>query len=334
MEKMKKIKQLIKQTPYVYDIADVIFKKQIIDQRKITNVMFYTTDRCNSLCKHCFIWNKKPNYDLPLGLIKDVLQSKHLAKTASFGLEGGEFFMHPKYEEILELFRDKEYVLYTNGILYEKVIEAVNKFQIKNIQISMEGTKETYKRMRGVDTYDNIMEIIRLLKGKTKINIAYTFAQWNTKEDYLHVKKLCEQEGLTFLYKNVYTEMYYMDTKYPEQEIPLLEEFEDEYLNLFNKWMKKEVKLPCWSINTKIQIWANGEVPMCQYKNVVLGNLHQQKFDEIWESEKTKQLQKANNSCNGCWVSYHRGFDLNYINSVKKVIPGPLQKIFVGNKSF
>ncbi len=327
---MKQLKQLIKKTPFVYDIANVFFKKNIIDQRKITNVMFYVTDRCNSLCKHCFIWNKKPNYNLPLEIIKDVVQSRNLAKTASFGLEGGEFFMHPKYAEILDFFRDKDYVLYTNGILYEKVIEAVKKFQIKNIQISMEGTKETYKKIRGVDTYNNIMNIIYSLKGKTKINLAYTFSKWNTKEDFLHVKALCEKEGLEFLYKNVYTEMYYMDTKYPQHEISGLEEFDDEYLSLFNKWMKKEVYFPCWSINTKISVWANGKVPLCQYKDLVLGNLHEQKFDEIWESEKTKQLQKAYKSCNGCWVGYHRGFDLSYKKSVEKVVPTVFQEKFIG----
>lgn len=321
---------MIKEIPFAYDIGNVFFKKNIIEQRKITNVMFYVTDRCNSLCKHCFIWNKKPNFDLSLEVIRDVLQSKHLAKTATFGLEGGEFFLHPQYEEILSLFQDKDYAILTNGILHQKVIAAVEKFKVKNLQISIDGTKETYKKMRGVDTYDNIMEIIKTLKGKTNIRIAYTFSRWNNKEDFLHVKELCEREGLEFGYENVYTEMWYMDTKYPQQEIPELEGYKEEYLKLFNKWLKKEVHLPCWSINTKIAIWANGDLPLCQYKNVVLGNLREQKFDEVWEAEKTQQLQKAYRSCNGCWSGYHRGFDLSYRKSIQRVIPKPLQGIFTG----
>src|SRR3989344_4793827 len=105
---MKQLKKMVKKIPFVHDIGNVFFKKYTIDQRKITNVMFYATDRCNSLCKHCFIWNKKPNFDLSLEIIKDVLQSKHLAKSVAFGLEGGEFFMHPEYEKILEIFEGKD----------------------------------------------------------------------------------------------------------------------------------------------------------------------------------------------------------------------------------
>src|SRR3989338_1731576 len=327
---MKQLKKMMRKIPFVYDMGNVLFKKHTIDQRKITSVFFYVTDRCNSLCKHCFIWNKKPNFDLSLNIIKDVLGSKHLAKTVEFGLEGGEFFMHPEYEKILELFESKDYVILTNGILHENVIAAAEKFKVKNIQISIDGTKETYRKMRGVDTYDNIMEIIRRLKGKTNIRVAYTFSRWNNEQDFLHVKELCEREGLEFGYENVYTEMWYMDTKYPQQEIAELEKYKEDYLKLFNKWLKKEVKLPCWSINTKIAIWANGDFPLCQYKNVVLGNLHEQKFDDVWESEKTKQLQKEYRTCNGCWSGYHRGFDLSYKKSVENIIPKSLQKSFIG----
>jgi MoaA/NifB/PqqE/SkfB family radical SAM enzyme len=110
-----------------------------------------------------------------------------------FGLEGGEFFLHPQYEEILALFKGKDYDLLTNGILFRKVIKAVEKFGVKQLSISMDGTKETYKRIRGVDTYDNILEIVKALKEKTRVKIAFTFTRWNTKEDYLHVKKFCEE---------------------------------------------------------------------------------------------------------------------------------------------
>lgn len=319
-------KNIIRKIPFFSDGLNIIYKKHHIKTRKLLNVMFYVTDRCNSLCKHCFIWNKKPNYDLPLEKIKEVLNSKYISQRTTFGLEGGEFFLHPQYEPILEFFRDKEYTLLTNGILHEKVIEAVEKFHVKNLQISIDGSKETYKKMRGVDTYNNIMEIIKAVKGKTNIKIAYTFSRWNTKEDFLHVKELCKQEGLEFLYKNIYTQMWYMDTKYPQQEIPGLEEFDEEYLQLFNRWIKKEVQLPCWSINTKIAIWANGDVPLCQYKDIVLGNLHKNSFDEIWESERTKTLQKKFRTCNGCWVGYHREFDLNYRRSIQKVLPKVLQR--------
>jgi MoaA/NifB/PqqE/SkfB family radical SAM enzyme len=119
--------------------------------------------------------------------------------------------------------------------------------------------------------------------------------------------------------------MYYMESKYPLEEIKGLEEYDDEYLSSYNKWFRKEVTLPCLSINSRVVIWANGDFPLCQYKDVVLGNLNHQSFDDIWESEKTRKLQMQFRACNGCWVGFHRGFDLSYKNSVGKIVPSAIR---------
>mgnify|MGYP001558643532 CR=1 FL=1 len=303
-------------------IKRILMYSYLIKSRKISNLMIYVTNRCNSLCKHCYIWEAKPKYDLSIETIKNALNSKYLLKSASIGLEGGEFFMHPRWREILSLMKGKNYVLLTNGIMTDLVIGAVKEFKIPKLQLSIEGNKETYKNIRGVDKYDNIMRIILELKDITKIRIAYTFTPWNTEDDFNHVNKLCEDNNLEFGYENIYSDMPLMETKQPLQKINFLDNHKSTYLKNYNGWLNKEIKMPCMSIFTRVIILPTGDVPLCQHENIILGNINEKEFDKIWSSENTVSLQKKYNStCNNCWLGFHRGFDINYIKNLEKIIP-------------
>ena len=69
--------------------------------KKLSTLMIYTTDLCDSACKHCLIWAKRPINYLPFEKIVEVMQSKCITKNTSIGLEGGEFMLHPEALKIL-----------------------------------------------------------------------------------------------------------------------------------------------------------------------------------------------------------------------------------------
>ncbi len=308
-----------------------LYNYHLIKHRKISNLMLYVTNRCNSLCKHCYIWAAKPKHDLTLDAIRNVLNSKYLLKSASIGLEGGEFFMHPQWREILKLMKGKNYVLLTNGIMTDLVIQAVEDFKVPALQLSIEGNAETYKEIRGVDKYTNIMRIIHELKDKTQIRIAYTFTPWNTQEDFDHVKKMCEDNNIQFGYENVYSDMPLMETKQGLNKMDVLDNQESRYLKNYNSWFMKTTKIPCMSIFTKIVVLPTGDIPLCQHENVLLGNVNTTDFDIIWNAENTIQTQKKyNTNCNNCWVGFHRGFDVNYIHALEKILPKSVVERIIG----
>lgn len=318
------MKSFLKKNKLLYNVANLLYKYYYIKTRKLTNVMFYVTTRCNSRCQYCHIWQKKPKENLSVTAIKKVLSSKYITSRTTFGLEGGEFFLHPEYNEILDLFKGKNYTVLTNGLLPDTVKKAVTNHKIPCVQISLDGNKETYIRLRGVNAYNSILSLIDDLKQKTKIKIAFTFGPNNSYSDFEHVKHLCKEKRIEFLYENVYANMFYMDTNISLAELKHLNTFSEPVLSGFNEWLRGKLFLPCWSINTKVVIWANGDVPMCQYKDIVLGNIYTETFDGIWGSENTKELQEKHRNCNSCWVTYHRGFDINYLTSlsyVNKYIP-------------
>lgn len=68
--------------------------------------MIYSTPLCQSRCKHCSIWEKRPVEHLSLNDIIRIMSSKCVTKRTTIDLEGGEFILHPEADAILNWFHE------------------------------------------------------------------------------------------------------------------------------------------------------------------------------------------------------------------------------------
>lgn len=298
----------------------------------IRELPIYSTNRCNSRCEICNIWRKKPKYDLDINIFKNILKSKSIDSRALFVLTGGEFILHPGYEKILSLFSGRNYILCSNGILADLLIETVRKFKVKNLNLSLDGPPVTYKVVRGIDNYANIVKIIDELKNdNVKINIDYTINPWNSFEDLKYVMRFCREKNVTFdpaYYDNV----EYFDT---HTEAGLLYNVGDYfpnsyYLHARNLWLRGNLKIPCFSIRLRPVIMPNGDVNLCEAKEIKVGNLYNQSLDEIWNSKRCLTLQKSMFNCNGCWLDCPRAIDISIAKLLKSFLPDFSLKKIVG----
>lgn len=286
---------------------------------RISSVQLYATNRCNSRCRICYIWDEKPKTDLSLEAIKKIVNSKKVEKNALYGLVGGEFILHPNYKQILSLFKNKNYILFSNCILADRLIEAVKVYHVPNLFISLDGNRDTYKKVRGVDKYTNVIRVIKELKGITSITITYVINPYNTKEDFLHVKKIAEDHGVGLVVA-VYDTRSIFNTKARGGSLYIVNDvFENNYLKSYKFWKNGKLKLPCYSIRTLLTVMPDGNVPLCQQKNISLGNINKNDVDEIWEKSKKIHLQHTN--CNGCWITCHRSFDNNVCKLLNTFLP-------------
>lgn len=276
------------------------------------NLLLYITNRCNSKCLICDHWEQQPKYDLPIQLIEGLIHSKTISRN-NLLVEGGEIFCHPDIDNILNLLRKEKvnYTLFTNGIMTDRLVDAVKRYKIRSVNISLDGAKETYTRTRGIDGYDKVIESINLIKDITNLQIVFTASPWNTYEDYLHVKDLCKKKNIRLMF-NIYSEAaksgilntdrriderYRMNSNFP-------------YTIFYNFWVLKLIRIPCLSSLFNVAIFPTGDVNLCVCKFIPLGNIYKNSIDEIWNSEATKTLQKVNKNCNDCWVSCYRYFDV------------------------
>lgn len=352
--------------------------------KKLSTLMFYATDLCDSACKHCLIWAKRPPVHLTKDKIVEVMKSKCVTKNTLIGLEGGEFLLHPEALEIMKWLSENhpKWDLLSNGLKPDNVIEAVKKYPPKRLYMSLDGGKEAYQYMRGKDGYEKVLKVIENVKDIVPISVMFTLSPYNNFDDMKHVAEVCKKYNIDMRI-GVYNDIAFFDTvekahetdiglvkdsdlvsfsKVKEKEpvildkklqlnvlhekdkhvpkhdankvlnasnfkelIPqIVKEFSENYdfLVLYDEWRKKNVKLNCYSILDSAVILPNGDVPICQNLDVMLGNINDHSLDQIFNSlESAKKQKDYCHNCNQCWISFHRKYDVVLYRTFEKFFP-------------
>lgn len=279
----------------------------------LRQIFVYTTTTCNSRCKTCNIY-KKTTENLSLNAIQSVIDFVSERNDSTIYFEGGEFFLHPNYEQILEMAKNINYCIISNGQLTERIVNAVDKYNIKRMAFSLDGDRETYKNVRGIDGFQNLMNTIDRIKGKTEIHIDSTINPWNTYEDIKWVRDFCKENGFKHSVQSMYPinffdlavnniSDYYFDIK------DLLENssFISNTLNYFNG----EIYLPCLNVRETIVIYPSGDIPLCHMRDdIILGNLNNASLKDIMSDSKVLEIQKQSLKCNQCWLNCQRIIDV------------------------
>jgi MoaA/NifB/PqqE/SkfB family radical SAM enzyme len=104
-----------------------------------------------------------------------------------------------------------------------------------------------------------------------------------------------------------------------------------DYLALYEQWRGGHLRLRCQSILSSLVIHSNGNVPLCQNLDVVLGNIHEQSLDDIFNGQSACQTQcRYSHDCNGCWINFHRKYDIILVRNLERLLPRWLIKRFYG----
>lgn len=231
-------------------------------------IQFYLTNRCNSRCRTCPIWKCKEKEDLPLDKVKEFIL---LYKDADFVYGGGEFFLYPFYNELLEWseYNDVNYTILTNGIMSESIKQTISKY-IPNVTISWDGTK--HDEIRGIPgNSEKIKELVRYIRAAGgKVKLSYTFSKFNydTIDEDMKVAK--EVYGMDKLYLALGRDSDTFSNKdelvAPKDFKPLLKHLDMFYerdVKFLKDWERG--RLPyCESIKDVITIYSNGDIPLCQ----------------------------------------------------------------------
>ena len=260
-------------------------------------------------------------------MIRNVLDDRVISKFTSFVLTGGEFILHPRYKDILSLLeeRKKRYILLSNGILADRIIDTVKEFNVKHVSISLDGTPETNQNVRGVDNYSSIVRIIDTLReDNMAVNIGYTVSPWNTRKDLEYVMQFCTDHGAS-LTAGYYCNVEYYDAKGQMPELYSADDLlSDRYHALHSLWASDCLNMPCLSIALKPVIRPNGDVELCEPKQIKLGNLYQETLSKIWNGKKARSLQRQYKNCNACWYDSQRQCDIDAIATMRRFIPASL----------
>lgn len=310
--------------------------------KHLSQLMLYSTTACQSRCKHCNIW-QKPVEHLSLYDIKLIMQSRCVTKRTTIGLEGGEFILHPQAEEIMAWFKEHHpnYTLLSNCLAPRRVIDAVRLYKPRHLYVSLDGDRETYQRMRGCNGYDRVIQVVEALKDEVPLSLMFCLSPWNSFDEMAFVIDIAKHYGID-LRIGIYGTMAFFDTtcelltssdfvKQIPQSIHDTQENYD-FVALYDEWRNGNLRLRCQSIMSSLVVHSNGDVPLCQNLDVVLGNIHHQSLDDIFNSQQSCQAQcHYSKNCNGCWINFHRKYDIILMRNFERLLPKWLIEKFYGH---
>ncbi len=131
---------------------------QGVKEKKLRNLTFFITTRCNSKCKHCFYWKSLNDVkELSLEEIEKILSKFNNIYAVS--ISGGEPFIRKDIDEIIKLIVKytgaKVIDIPTNCLVnvkdrFEKILKD-NPETNFSIVCSLDGMKEEHDFIRGVD---------------------------------------------------------------------------------------------------------------------------------------------------------------------------------------
>jgi hypothetical protein len=302
------------------------------------------------------VWAKRPIEHMSKEKIIEIMQSRCISKKTKIGLEGGEFLLHPQAMDILKWFHENHpyFELLSNCVQPHKVIEAVKKYPPIRLYLSLDGSAETYKYMRGVDAFDKVIEVIESCKHIVPISLMFTLSPYNTFDDLDYIVNIAKQYNIDIrigiyndidffntvekaheteiggaIEKNAISNMSDFKALIPESVKETSENY--DFIILYDEWRKKSLRLHCFSIFDSLVIHPDGNIPICQNLELKLGNVYEKSLDEIYNGKATRKIQKEYAyNCNQCWINFHRKYDIVLLRTLEKIMPKKFIEAFYG----
>ena len=248
-----------------------------MEVKKITSLIIEPTNTCNLRCTFCFVTEGMTReggfmeFDLFKKIIDDSPDLEHLCMH-----NWGEPLLHKDIFKMIEYAKNKGVnyvVMNTNGtLLTDKMIDQIVDSKLDIIRFSIDGSAETFKRVRGVElkkieqNINKLKNVKEIRRPELKMGVVFTIEE-DTEgdvEDYItHWEKIVDHVRLQ---PKLITS--------PRTEI-CPEPFGKDYGKL-------------------VVLWDGRVIPCCvDYNaNLTVGSVQNDTIQNLWKNEKMDLLRK------------------------------------------
>lgn len=296
-------------------------------KNKITNAVISVTDKCNSKCVMCNIWQKEA---------EDILMPEDFLKLPStledVNLTGGEPFLRKDIVDIAanitKVAPNVKLIFSSNGFLTEKITRdmiEIKKINPKlSISLSLDGIDEMHSKIRGInDAFDKVINTVESLKSNNINDIRFAFTA--SKENISHLSRvydLSQKLGIELTLCVVHNSDNYYNIQ--TNQLPDFNELEQElkyviknelkgynlrrllrtyYIQGILEYVKTQKRpLKCYAIDNSFFMDSSGDVYPCNILDTKIGNIKENSFEEIWGNAKTDKLKTVCYNCDKCWT--------------------------------
>lgn len=304
---------------------------------------------CNLKCEYCFTNAPKNDHVkemLPIPMVKSIADQADELGIFEFDLQGGELLMRPqKLFEVLEAIQPERFYLYltTNGYyLDEAMAKKLAAAKVSRVSVSVDSMDEaTHDRIRGrKGSWERAMKALKNVRDAGMhpyLNI--TVGHYNAfSED---IEMLCQysedNEYTTLLNVAVPSGMWLKLDKMAEvivndkdkaRLLELRKRHKNILRNIWNPFDKEfEGILGCNTVN-RLYITPLGDVLVCPYVHIKIGNVYEQSLKEI--TEYGFKIKYFNEHSDVCLAGENKEFITKFMSFEGQSIfnPADAKKIF------
>jgi len=287
------------------------------------NVMISLTNRCNSRCKYCNIFNRQQR-ELTTAELKKLMTELKKYGCQRIAFWGGEPLVRDDFAELLN-FAKKECGFFvsidTNGYL---VPQKINDLKLADVLvISIDGNEETHNRNREAGSFEKVIRAFETASGKIRLfsitvltkenldqidfilTLAKKYKFYTTFQLLHHSSELAAADEKNYIpsdmdYKRA---IQHLITR-KKQGYPIVSSL--NYLNYIYNWSdytnSKSINktfLKCWAGILYANVDTDGSVYPC---SVLIGNMPAKNFLET-DFKDCLEFARNNRNCNSCNAS-------------------------------
>jgi MoaA/NifB/PqqE/SkfB family radical SAM enzyme len=295
---------------------------------EITELNFAITYKCNSCCKMCKIWEiykKNPQLEkeeLNLSQIKNAFRNL-THNLRNIVITGGEPFLRDDLKDIILYFQEKfakaKITIITNGLLKNKILDFATAHRDIHYMISIDGyDKKSYKRQRGIDKFDEVVETFKRLRSiGVNVGVSSTITSSNY-HDFWRIVNFLKTIGDGVLCLESSSDIYYHNKKikldkniaYFFNSISKMRLRMGDYVNWFfygkvvDYIKNNRMILPCYALQRSIFIDPYGNVFPCIFMDDIIGNLKWNNLQDVLSYKKRFEIIRKirEEKCPNCWT--------------------------------
>ncbi len=298
-------------------------------------LIFAVTYHCNSRCKLCGIWKKRPENELSLEEIREIGRKNRFIKWLN--ITGGEPFLRRDIVEIAKAFPSLLLLNITTNSLVPgiagKVAEMMDAVPGKVVvTLSLDGPPWLHDKLRGIPgNFDKVMERYLELKPLKRKGLGLYFGFTLSKLNYEHLWETIDEArqrvgaNARDFHINIfhYSGHYYGNERLSGGEdgmIRTVKEFMEckkswnpvdlmdyNYLSRAEEWIRKgRTPMKCMAMDSSVFMDPEGNVFPCTIYSRKIGNVRESGYDigRMLARPDSRELRKGieKGKCPQCWT--------------------------------
>lgn len=293
--------------------------------KKIHSFHIFTTLDCNARCFYCFE-KRIPGSNMTLETAARVIEyiqeqaDGHPINIVWFG--GEPLFNYPVIDLITRTLRERELdfesEMISNGLLFDKALieKANNVWNLKSVQITLDGTREVYTRVKAyvtdvADPFERVIQNIKSLIGSgMEVRIRLNVGSHNYKDMQSLVDFLCKEfkrDDKLFINATALFEVINYSDKKKKFLYDIIDELNRKLKNFFvrknnNELVGTIVNKYCMASGREaVTILPDGKVGICPNvtNDALLGDIYTKEIDVKMREDFGRRFYRED-KCRNC----------------------------------